>query len=246
MDPLTEARSEAATGSDPVLLLLQQFELRAGGTVVALPRVVQRLVAFLALVDRPDSRLHAAVALWPAADERHACANLRSTLWRVGRARLPLLSIGASSLALHPSVIVDVRNARILASQVFDRSVDSSTLKPDPTPAFVEDLLPGWYEDWVVVERERFRQVRLHALEALCDRFVESGRLLQAIEAGLSAVAADPLRESAHRALIRAYVKEGNLSEAVHQYDRCRRILVDELGIEPSETLSDELEGAAR
>jgi pentatricopeptide repeat protein len=70
--------------------------------------------------------------------------------------------------------------------------------------------------------------------------------MLQAIEAGLSAVAAAPHRESAHRALIRAYVKEGNLSEAVGQYDRCRRIFVEELGIEPSETLSRELEGAAR
>jgi DNA-binding SARP family transcriptional activator len=159
---------------------------------------------------------------------------------------VPLLSISETSLALHPSVTVDVRSARRLAAQVLDRSIDPSLLQPDPTPAFVEDLLPGWYEDWVVIERERFRQVRLHALEGLCDRFVESGRMLQAIEAGLSAVAADPLRESAPRALIRAYVKEGNLSEAVGQYDRCRRIFVEELGIEPSETLSGELEGAAR
>src|SRR5215510_8918661 len=144
----TEGRPEAATGSGLNLLLLQEFELRAGGIDVSLQRGVQRLIAFLALVDRPDSRMHVATALWPNTDEHHACANLRSALWRVSRSGLPLVSIGATSLALHPSVMVDVRSARILASQILDDSVDQPPLESDPTPAFVEDLLPCWYEDW--------------------------------------------------------------------------------------------------
>ena len=82
----------------------------------------------------------------------------------------------------------------------------------------MDDLLPDWNEDWVLIERERFRQARLHALEALCDRFSEAGRMMPAIQAGLAAVTADPFRESAHRALIRTHLREGNRSEALRQY----------------------------
>jgi DNA-binding SARP family transcriptional activator len=86
----------------------------------------------------------------------------------------------------------------------------------------------------VLLERERFRQLRLHALERLCDRLTAQGRFAEATEAGLAAVAGEPLRESAHRALIRAYLAEGNPGEAVGQYERLRALLRDELGVSPS------------
>ena len=96
------------------------------------------------------------------------------------------------------------------------------------------DLLPGWYEDWVVTEREHFRQLRLHALEQLCEQLTDDGRFGQAVEAGLAAVSGEPLRESAHRVLIRAYLQEGNRAEAIRQYSACRDVLRRELGIDPS------------
>jgi DNA-binding SARP family transcriptional activator len=96
------------------------------------------------------------------------------------------------------------------------------------------DILPDWYDDWVSVERERFRQLRLHALEALSERLVAAGRYALAIEAGVAAVAGEPLRESAHRVLIRAHVAEGNHSEAVRQYHAFRRLLQTELSLDPS------------
>jgi DNA-binding SARP family transcriptional activator len=89
----------------------------------------------------------------------------------------------------------------------------------------------------VLVERERFHQLRLHALEALCDRLITAGRYGEAIDAGLAVVAAEPLRESAHRALIKAHLAEGNHGEAYRQYQLCREILRDELGVEPSNAL---------
>ena len=87
------------------------------------------------------------------------------------------------------------------------------------------DLLPDWYDDWVAVERERFRQLRVHALERLCDRLVEAERFGEAIEAGLAAMKSEPLRESAHRALVRAHLAEGNRSEALAQYRRFKALL---------------------
>jgi DNA-binding SARP family transcriptional activator len=230
--------------TDPSVNLLQRFELRSSGCTLVLPLVAQRLVAFLALSDRPQPRTQVAGMLWPDANEQHASANLRSSIWRVGRSGVPLVSIGDHSLSLHPGVRVDLWDAYAKAALLFDPS-GSVTALPNHVPLFSEDLLPDWYEDWIVAEREHFRQVRLHALEALCDRLTNAGRVLQAIEVGLAAVAADPLRESAHRALIRAHLKEGNRSEAIRQYQLCSRLLDDELGVQPSATLVRVIGGLA-
>jgi DNA-binding SARP family transcriptional activator len=111
---------------------------------------------------------------------------------------------------------------------------------PDVDPsALARDLLPDWYEDWVVLERERFRQLRLHALEALCRRLMQAGRFGAAVQAGLAAVAGEPLRESAHRTLIQAHLAEGNPGEAVRQYHLYRRLLAGELAIEPSAAIRE-------
>jgi DNA-binding SARP family transcriptional activator len=124
---------------------------------------------------------------------------------------------------------------------VLDPSIPISDLGPNPVSPFVEDVLPDWNDEWVLVERERFRQARLHALEALCDRFADAGHMLEAIEAGLAAVTADPFRESGHRALIRVHMREGNRSEAIRQYLLFRKILHQELGIEPTSGLTEML-----
>ena len=87
------------------------------------------------------------------------------------------------------------------------------------------DLLPGVYEDWAIVERERIRQRMLHALEMLSHRLVSVGRYADAIEAALTAVSADPLRESAQRALIEAHAAEDNWGEARRSFE-CFRTLI--------------------
>jgi DNA-binding SARP family transcriptional activator len=71
-------------------------------------------------------------------------------------------------------------------------------------------------------------------LESLCERLVEARRFDPAVQAGLAAVAADPLRESAHRVLIAAYLAEGNPGPALRQFESFRRLLEDEVGLEPS------------
>jgi len=89
----------------------------------------------------------------------------------------------------------------------------------------------------VIVERDRYHQLRLYALEAMCKRLTSSGRYGEAVDAGLAAVRAEPLRESAHEVLIRAHLAVGNRCEAASQYARIRHLLKSELGLEPSKAL---------
>jgi DNA-binding SARP family transcriptional activator len=107
----------------------------------------------------------------------------------------------------------------------------------EPTPALYGDLLPEWDEDWVVLDRERFRQLRLHALEAQCERLSAAGRYGEALELGLAAVEAEPLRESARRAVVRVHLREGNAVEALRAYAVYERLLEAELGLQPSPTM---------
>jgi DNA-binding SARP family transcriptional activator len=61
------------------------------------------------------------------------------------------------------------------------------------------DLLPGWYEEWVIFERERLRQRLLHAMESLVRRLISHNRLADAVQVAVTAVGVEPLRESAQR-----------------------------------------------
>ena len=73
----------------------------------------------------------------------------------------------------------------------------------------------------------------------MAKRLTAAGRHGEAVAAGLSAVRAEPLRESAHRVLIDAHVAAGNRAAAQHQYEQCRRTLLEELGLQPSDALRD-------
>lgn len=119
------------------------------------------------------------------------------------------------------------------------RSIEDRLLDEE---AFTRDLLPDWYEDWVVAERERYRQLRLHALESLCLEFVARRRFGSAVLAGIAAVSGEPLRESASAALIRAYLAEGNVGEAIRHYRWFRRLVWDELRVRPSRVMSTAIE----
>ena len=212
--------------------LLHGFEVRRDGDVVSLPLSAKRLVAFLALHERPLHRIQVAGSLWPESNEEHANASLRSTLWRLGRQDCPLIDANGSLVSLADGVEVDLLDARERARTVLRH--ESATAEDIDGLCLAGELLPDWYDDWVLVERERFRQLRLHALDALCEALTAAGRYAAAVEAGHAAVAAEPLRESAHRLLISAYLAEGNRSEAIRQYCFFRDLLEAELGLAPS------------
>lgn len=225
------------TRSDPGMTtsvsLFQGFELRSGGVRRELPANAQRLVAFLALDRRPRSRATVAGVLWRDSSEERAASSLRTALWRARAMAADVIVAGRNDLQLGPEVTVDVGEMIGTARQV---SLGVGALGPgEVVDRLVGDLLPDWGDDWLVIERERVRQIQLHCLEQLCVELAEAGETARAIEAGLAAVAAEPLRESAHRALIKAHLAEGNMVEAVRQYDALRSVLNECLGIEPGE-----------
>jgi DNA-binding SARP family transcriptional activator len=225
--------SRSRTNGLARLRLLDGFDLRTGGQSLSLPMTVQRLLVFLALSDRPVLRSQVAGTLWLDVTEERATASLRSALWRLRRPGHALVEATQSHLRLASGVAVDYREAVGNASALLDEGRGPAVLDSDPG-YLSRELLPGWSEDWVVVERERFRQLRLHALEARCSRLAGLARFAQAVQAGLAAVACEPLRESAHRLLISVHLAEGNRAEALRQYHSYCRLLREEMDLLPS------------
>lgn len=214
------------------LSLLGGFGVWTKSGAPELAHPTQRLLAFLALNDRPVGRLTLAGTLWPDSSEERATACLRSALWRLRRLGLDLIVSQGSDLRLVTEVDVDITQLvtaahRLEAGEVLD---DLDGL----AEGFEQDLLPHWYDDWLVVWRERWRHLRLQALESLAPVLAAGGVYSRAVEAALAAVEAEPLRESAHRALMKVHLQQGNQSEALRQYDTYRRLLHVELGMEPS------------
>jgi len=217
------------------LALLDAFELRVGGEPVALPPSAQRLLALLALHERPVLRHYVAGTLWLDTPEDRASANLRSSLWRLNLPGHKLVKATSLQLHLAPDVRVDVRETAELAHRLLTNSEDWDDGDIDLDPSrLMGELLPDWYDDWVLIERERLRQLSLHALEALSERLLAAKRLGKALEAALAAVSMEPLRESAHRHLIKIHLEEGNAAEAIRQFRFCSRLFHDQLGLAPS------------
>ncbi|OLB76573.1 MAG: hypothetical protein AUI14_18270 [Actinobacteria bacterium 13_2_20CM_2_71_6] len=213
------------------LRLIEGFELSVDGAVVEAPLAAQRLVAFLALHPRPLHRHYVAGSLWLDKTDSRATSNLRSALWRTHGFGERLIRSSRTHMRLADDVYVDVAEvdavARLLlAGQTDEVAADAQLLGGE--------LLPDWYDDWVLVERERLRQLCLNALEQLSASWLARGQIALAVDAAFAAVAAEPLRETAHRALVEAHLAAGNCSEAARQYARYRMLLRDALGLDPS------------
>jgi DNA-binding SARP family transcriptional activator len=234
-------RRVAAKAGSVELRLMNGFELHRDGDAISLPMSVQRLLAFLAFQTRPVQRVYVAGKLWLDVPEERAFASLRSALWRANQPGVPLVVAVNSQLALDPGVRVDLREASRQAYRLIDGSAGDDVSFAGFT--LTAELLPDWYDDWLLIEREKYRQLRLHALEALAVRLTELARYGEAAETALAAIAGEPLRESAHRVLIRVHLAEGNPSEALRHYKLFRDLLFAELGFAPSEQLEALVEG---
>jgi DNA-binding SARP family transcriptional activator len=145
-----------------------------------------------------------------------------------------LIEIAGAHMRLFPSVSVDVRASDAFAHRVLEPAQELRGADLEDG-RLAEDLLPDWTEDWVLTRRDHHTQLRVRSLEALCLRLSATGRAGAAVQAGMLATAGDPLRESAHRALVIAHLAEGNLAGAAKQYAALGLLLWEELGVEPSE-----------
>jgi DNA-binding SARP family transcriptional activator len=206
------------------------------GSRFTVPEGSKRLLAFVALRQGRVERRHAAGMLWPTCDDQRAAGNLRSALWRLRGAGIDIVASDKWALELRDGVQVDV----LLSLEWANRLIRNLALPADLTLEAGRidglDLLPGWYDDWAVIERERVRQRMLHALEALSTALVVVGRYAEAIEVAMTAVNAEPLRESAQRILLEAHAAEGNWVEVRRSHDHYRDLARRELGVEPSQS----------
>jgi DNA-binding SARP family transcriptional activator len=226
--------------------LLDGFTVRLGARdVVAvgdeLPHAVKRLIAHVSL-SRRAARTAIAGSLWPEASEAHAQGSLRSALWRMQKALPGLVLSSGDSLVLADGVGVDVEELSSWARRALEARPDADEWSTSGG-CLSGELLPGWYDDWVLLERERLRQLRMHALEAVSQRLLDAGRFGDALQAAYAAVRAEPLRESAHRILVRIHLAEGNVGEALRAFEQFRELLADELGEQPSPRMNELLAG---
>jgi len=185
--------SASAGAPAPVRLgLLGGFRLSIEAEDVALPMDAQRLVCFLALHNRPLLRTFVGGSPWGESTEHRAGGSLRSALWRIHHPAYPLIALTSDHVRLSPTVAIDLREGEALAHRVLDPLQDFDDAVAANEDVLSADLLPDWTEDWVLIERERYHQLRLRALEALCRRLCSKGRFGQAVQAGIAAVSGDP------------------------------------------------------
>lgn len=230
-----------ATGSVPDLTLglLGAWRLDDGVDEVPTSSTMRRLLALLAL-QGPTHRSAAATLLWPDSESRRATGSMRELLWRIRQTHPGLITVGRDTVALARTVRVDVRTLRAGVDRLHRPSARSAEPADDVVDLCTAgELLPGWTEPWVETEREQLRQLQQLGLELVAAQHLTHDRPDAALPVALAAAAAEPLRESAQRIVVRAHLAMGNYSQAVTRFERYSELLDDELGVRPSREFAD-------
>jgi DNA-binding SARP family transcriptional activator len=204
--------------------------------MVRLSLPARRILAYLAVRGDAVARQVASAELWPDALEDVGRANLRRALWNA-----PPGWIAARADELVLQADTDLARAELVAA----RAIGGEALTFEEIKLLSNDILPGWHEEWLLPDQERFRMVRVQALEAACRTMTGSGQYSLAAQAGAAALMAEPLRESAAEALIDAHLAQRNRYEALRCYRSLAQRLEAELGVLPDPTLAERLAGRA-
>ena len=205
--------------------------------MVRLSLPARRILAYLALRGQPVARGRASADLWLDVPDDVGRANLRRALWHLPRG---WVSTVGNELVLEAEC--DLAQAHSVAA----RALDGQPLTLDEITLLSNDILPGWHEDWVLPAHEAFRSLRVQALEAACRTMAASGSHALATQAGLAAMAAEPLRESAAEALINAHLAQRNRYEALQCFRALTQRLDYELGVSPDPSLTKRMVGIGR
>jgi DNA-binding SARP family transcriptional activator len=200
--------------------------------MVRLSLPARRILAYLAIKGRPVERGHAAAELWPDVPDEAARANLRRTLWQTP---------DGWALVDGDELVLDAQTDLLEAQRLVAEALAGGALTLPQIALLSEDILPGWHDEWVLEAQDRFRLLRVQALEAACRSMVVSGNHSLATQAGAAALAAEPLRESAAEALIDAHLAQRNRYEAAQCFRALARRLRDELGVGPDPVLTERL-----
>jgi DNA-binding SARP family transcriptional activator len=225
--------TQAHPGARHAVRVLGSFTLVSDGNAVPLGVDARRLVAYLAVHPRPQEHAALAADLWPGVPATAARRLLTEAATAVGVPTLFSDEDLTGPLALAADVQVDLADALGLV-----RALPEIPATDSPDIGLLSaDILPGWTAAWIAVERERFRQLRLHALEERSLRLSAAGRHADAVALAEMAVRAAPSRESARRALIEAHLAQGNIAAAVAEYDAYEELLRSSVGGPASSSL---------
>ena len=221
--------------------LLGKFDIREGKKVIAITsRPAQSLIAYLVLnAGTAHRREKLAGMLWPDSLENTARDNLRHALWRVRKALpSPLgveylltneLSIGFNAAVPYWLDAAELKNLSDVASA--DESVAILSY-------YQGELLPGFYDEWVVLEREHLSSIYEHHMARLMAALEAEERWLDVLEWGEHWIKLGQKPEPAYRALMSAHAAKGDMSKVAATYERCVKSLY-EFGMEPSEQTKD-------
>ncbi|TFB68056.1 bacterial transcriptional activator domain-containing protein [Cryobacterium sp. Hz9] len=213
------------------LRVLGYWQLRCNGVLVEVGMRQQRLLAALAVLHTQPRHVLAAL-LWPDSPERQSAGNLRAGVFRISH-ELPRLLRATEPLQIDAAVRVDLREVRKLITEI--TRTGGRPVPPESIDLLQEaNLLPGWYEEWVIDQQDHLVNQRVDALEALARSHLVAGSFRHALGASRAAARVDPLRESAQHLLVRCHLAEDNYASAVQVYRSYRAHLGRELGVEPS------------
>jgi DNA-binding SARP family transcriptional activator len=233
-------QEDGSTTQRASLQLLGWWHLTRGGRPLHLGGREQRLTALLALRGRRP-RVLVAATLWPDSLEGRSRASLRTAIKQTQEHAPGLLEADRATVGLSRDVHVDVDGLvrAMRAGPAHQRKNPSALLSLLETA----ELLPGWYDDWVLYEREKLEQTMVRTLETMATSAYERGDLVTALHAARAASRMEPLLDAMRSIAIRARLGLGDLSGAVQEFRRYRRLLSQELGVEPPAELAALFEG---
>ncbi|MET1156223.1 transcriptional regulator, partial [Arthrobacter sp.] len=184
------------------LSLLQSWKLRRDSSILHVAARQQRLITALA-IHGPRPRSYLAGLLWPESRESKAMESLRVSLHLISRQVPGLLVNGGPELSLSGLVDVDLHRVRSCIREL-SQSADDGNAASSLNLLRDAELLPGWYDDWVLFEQSRLRQDRLYAFHIIGRESLARGDLEVVLEAAEAALELEPLYESAVGLLIQA------------------------------------------
>lgn len=216
--------------------LLRSWRLRRDDVTLHVATRQQRLIASLALRG-PSLRAHLSGLLWPEYPDARALESLRVSVHLISREVPGLIVNGGATLSLDERVEVDVQRIRSQIQALRDDrySGSAASLLRELRDA---ELLPGWYEDWVVFAQNRLTEDRLQALALVARKSLAAGDPETATEAARATLEVEPLYEGAVSFLVAGELQRGNPGAALRAYERYREQLETDMGLQPSAALT--------
>lgn len=216
---------------------------------------LQELLSYLLLFrSRPHHREALAGLFWGESDTGQSRKNLRQVLWQLqsclgctdcdpGPA---LLLVDPEWVQVNPQADIwldiqafEAASAEALGTCGKDMRPEQITGLRQAVDLYTGDLLEGWYQDWCLFERERLQNMYLVILDKLIDHCEMTGDCDSGLDYGARILRVDRARERTHFQLMRLYCLDGNRTDAMRQYERCRAALQEELNVLPSREVTE-------